>query len=67
MKKQFSLNEVKKLRLNSSLSQWRVASAMGKSQGWLSNIELGYVKPPRNVIVDIELTIKGLKKINTKI
>jgi transcriptional regulator with XRE-family HTH domain len=62
MKKQFSIGEVKKLRLNSGLSQWRVARALGRTQGWLSNIESEYVTPDERVLANILHTIEMLNQ-----
>lgn len=49
-------------RKEADLSQWQVALALGKTQGWLSNIELGYVTPSEEVATKIAVTIKNLKR-----
>lgn len=52
--------ELRKMRVAANLCQWKVAVALGKTQGWLSNIELGYVAPSEDVAKKIALTIKTL-------
>jgi DNA-binding transcriptional regulator YiaG len=37
--------ELKNIREEAGLPQWRVARALGRSQGWLSNFEKGYQVP----------------------
>lgn len=62
MKQLSDSSNIKKKRERARLSQWRVARALGKSQGWLSNIERGYVSPPKKVLTDILRTIESLNR-----
>ncbi len=49
------------LRREKGLSQWAVARAVGRTQGWLSAIELGYVTPSDEVALDIMSAIRELE------
>ena len=51
---------LKTMRRKEGLSQWQVAVACERTQGWLSNIELGYVKPTNEDIFNICAAIKTL-------
>ena len=53
-------NSLRMLREKANLSQWKVALALGKSQSWLSNLELGYLAPSEDVAKKIALAIKTL-------
>jgi transcriptional regulator with XRE-family HTH domain len=64
MQSKLNSEKLKAMRTRAGLSQWQVASAMNRTQGWLSNIELGYVKPHQNLMLVIEMTIKKLKEIS---
>jgi transcriptional regulator with XRE-family HTH domain len=57
---------LKEMRNRAGLSQWRVAVACNRTQGWLSNIELGYVKPTDEDILKIAAAIKTLQSSNPK-
>ena len=58
--------ELRKKRVAANLSQWKVAAELGKSQGWLSNIELGYVTPSQDVALEIATVINSLNsKLNS--
>jgi len=54
-------NNLRKMRKSARLSQWKVACALGKTQGWLSNVELGYVTPGEKVARKIAAAIEKLK------
>jgi transcriptional regulator with XRE-family HTH domain len=49
------------LRRKKGLSQWAVARAVGRTQGWLSAIELGYVIPSDEVALNIMSAIRELE------
>lgn len=53
-------NSLRILREEANLSHWKVAVALGKSQSWLPNLELGYVAPSEDVATEIALAIKTL-------
>lgn len=53
---------LKNRRKQARLSQWCVARALGKSQGWLSNIENFYVMPSEKILTDIFSAIERLKQ-----
>lgn len=57
---------LKTMRIRAGLSQWQVAVACNRTQGWLSNIELGYVKPTDEDIFNIAAAIKNLKSSNPR-
>ena len=50
------------MREKARLSQWQVARSVGRTQGWLSNIELGYVTPTEEDVLNIAGAIKSLGK-----
>lgn len=52
--------ELRKMRVAANLCQWKVAVALGKTQGWLSNIESGYVVPSEEVARKIAFAIKTI-------
>jgi len=52
--------ELRKRREAANLSQWKVAVALGKTQGWLSNLEMGYVVPTEDAANSIKMAIKTL-------
>jgi transcriptional regulator with XRE-family HTH domain len=60
MKSILNSEKLRTMRTRAGLSQWHVATALGKTQGWLSNIELGYVKPHRKIILEIARAIEVL-------
>jgi len=53
--------ELRRKRHEARLSQWEVAKGLGKTQGWLSCVELGYLQPSEQVMRHIETTIEKLK------
>ena len=46
------------MREKTGLSQWHVAKAIGKTQGWLSNVELGYVELTEDQVLNIAAAIR---------
>lgn len=50
------------MRTKAGLSQWQVARALGRTQGWLSNIEMGYVPLPEFEVEKIAAAITKLEK-----
>lgn len=61
MKSSQDSGKLRQMRTDAGLSQWRVALSLGRTQGWLSCIELGYVTPSPGVALKIEAAIKTLK------
>lgn len=55
---------IKSLRERKGLSQWVVAKAIGRSQSYLSNLELGYREPKEDVLEHILATIAVLPNRN---
>ena len=53
--------ELRDMRKRAGLSQWSVAQAVGKTQGWLSIIELGYHEPSEADLISIEAAIRNLQ------
>jgi predicted transcriptional regulator len=53
---------LKKSRKRAGLSQWVVARAVGRTQTWLCNIELGYVRPSEEEFVRIAVAIERLRE-----
>lgn len=51
---------IRALRQRKGLSQWVVANALGRSQSYLSNLELGYREPKEGVLEEILATIAVL-------
>jgi DNA-binding XRE family transcriptional regulator len=60
MKSNLDSGKLRQVRKDAGLSQWQVARSLGKSQGWLSTIELGYVTPSRTVARQIAAAIEKL-------
>jgi predicted transcriptional regulator len=60
MKYNLDPGHLRKMRQDAGLSQWQVACSVGKTQGWLSNIELGYVTPSQDVALEITTVINAL-------
>jgi len=61
MKSNPDSGKLRQMRKDAGLAQWQVARSLGKTQGWLSNIELGYVTPSKDVAAKIAKAIKTLK------
>lgn len=61
MKSNPDSSKLRQMREGAGLSQWQVALRLRKSQGWLSNIELGYVTPSRDVARKIAAAITKLQ------
>ena len=62
MDEKFTGEKVKNIRKQAGLSQWHVAKAVGRTQGWLSNIELGYVIPQEDELLKIVAVIMTLEQ-----
>jgi len=60
-KEKLDSSKLRQMRKDAELSQWPIARALGKTQGWLSNIELGYVTPSQDVAKRIKAAIQKLK------
>lgn len=60
MKSNLDSSKLRQMRKDAGLSQWQVARSVGKTQGWLSNIELGYVTPSQDVALEITTVINAL-------
>jgi DNA-binding XRE family transcriptional regulator len=60
MKSNLDSSKLRQMRKDAGLSQWQVALSVGKTQGWLSNIELGYVTPSQDVALEITTVINAL-------
>lgn len=62
MKSNPDSSKLRQMRKDAELSQWPIARALGRTQGWLSNIELGYTPPSPDVARNIADAIKKLKR-----
>jgi transcriptional regulator with XRE-family HTH domain len=62
MDEKFTEERVKDIRKQAGLSQWHIAKAIGRTQGWLSNIELGYVTPQGDELLKIVAVIRTLQQ-----
>jgi DNA-binding XRE family transcriptional regulator len=61
MKSNPDSSKLRQMRKDAELSQWPIARALGRTQGWLSNIELGYVTPSQAIAHKIAAAIQKLK------
>ena len=57
---------IREMRINAGISQWPLALAVQRTQGWLSNIELGYVTPSDAEIEKIKTAIRQIKRNGQK-
>jgi predicted transcriptional regulator len=64
---QLDSKALRSMRKRAGFSQWRLAKSLGRTQGWLSNIELGYVTPHETVLAKIARAIEMLKKDRSQI
>lgn len=60
MKVNLDSTSLREMRRRAGLSQLQVALSLGRTQGWLSNIELGYVTPSPEVARKLRASIKRI-------
>jgi len=60
MKSDIDATQLRAMRENAGLSQWKVAVAVGRTQAWLCCIEMGYVRVAPEVALKIATAIKSL-------
>ena len=66
MKSIIDAKQLKAMRKNAGLSQWQVAKAVQRTQGYISTIEMGYVVPTQKVLAEIATAINSLNsKLNS--
>jgi transcriptional regulator with XRE-family HTH domain len=61
MKSSQDASKLRQARKDAELSQWQLARSLGRSQGWLSNLECGYTDLTEDVAQKIAAAIEKFK------